>query len=247
MTWVTPDANVSQPGPGVEAADGSACEDLQMAVLGVDGCKTGWVGVRWDGGTDVLVAATIAELVETAGPVDAVAIDIPIDLPVDTARVAEKLARRQLPGRASTVFNAPAAAVLDAVDYPSANAANRTALGLGLSKQTWYLVPKIRDVHEWLTTNPSVPVVEAHPEICFAAMNGGVLVDGKTTAAGESLRRSLLAAYGLDVVAERRPGVAVDDVLDAAATAWTARRVADGIAERLPPEPRDHRHPAIWV
>ena len=221
------------------------------AVLGVDGCRGGWVGVVWgDGtgaGTEVLVRPTIAELVADAGTVDAIAIDTPIDLPVDVPRAAERLARGRLPGRASTVFNAPAAAVLRAADYPAANAANRAALGLGLSKQAWYLVPKIRDVHEWLTTSPDVPVVEAHPEVCFAAMNGGVLVDGKTTVPGEALRRALLAAHGLDVVAERRRGVAVDDVLDAAATAWTARRFADGVAERLPPEPRDELHPAIWV
>lgn len=222
-----------------------------MAVLGVDGCKRGWVGVRWDGlpggEAEVLVAASIAELVEAAGPVEAIAIDIPIDLPVDTARVAEQLARRRLPGRASTVFNTPALAVLDAADYPAGNAANKAALGLGLSKQAWYLVPKIRDVQAWLATGPAGPVVEAHPELCFAAMNGGVVADGKTTAAGEAIRRSLLAAHGLDVEAVRRPGVAVDDILDAAATAWTARRLADGIAERLPPEPRGQLHPAVWT
>lgn len=217
------------------------------AVLGVDGCRIGWVGVRWDRTTDVLVRDTIAELVEAAGPIDAVAIDIPIGLPADHPRQAEKLARRLLPGRTSTVFNAPAAAVLDVTDYPAGNAANRAALGLGLSKQAWYLVPKIRDVRDWLETRPQVPVVEAHPEVCFAAMNGGVLIDGKTTAAGEGLRRVLLAAQGLDVEAERRRGVAVDDILDAAATAWTARRFADGIALRLPPEPRGNLHPAIWT
>lgn len=216
------------------------------AVLGVDGCKWGWVGVRWDGTTEVLVAATIAELTAAAGPVDAVAIDIPIDLPVDEPRRAEQLARGRLPGRASTVFNAPAAIVLDAADYSAGNAANRAALGLGLSKQAWSLVPKIRDVRDWLATGPDVTVVEAHPEVCFASMHGGVLVEGKTTAGGEELRRSLLATHGLTVDAERRPGVAVDDILDAAATAWTARRVADGIAERLPPEPRDRLSPAIW-
>ena len=137
--------------------------------------------------------------------------------------------------------------MLDAPDYPAANAANRAALGLGLSKQTWYLVPKIRDVHDWLTTDPAVPVVEAHPEVCFAAMNGGVVIDGKTTVDGEARRRQLLHDHGLDVEAIARRGVAVDDILDAAATAWTARRLADGIAERLPEGPRDQLHPAIWV
>ncbi|MCW2770197.1 MAG: hypothetical protein JWR27_1630 [Aeromicrobium sp.] len=218
-----------------------------MAVLGVDGCKVGWVGVRWDDDTTVLVAPTIGELVTLTGPVDAVAIDIPIGLPLDAPREAERHARPRLPGRASTVFNAPAAVVLDAVDYQAANAANKIALGLGLSKQTWYLVPKIRDVHDWLATSPGVPVVEAHPEVCFALMHGGVLVDGKTTADGEAARRRLLADHGMVVDTCRRTGVAVDDVLDAAATAWTARRYADGIAERLPPGPRDVPAPAIWA
>lgn len=218
-----------------------------MAVLGVDGCRLGWVGVVWDGSTRVLVAPTIAALVDLAGPLEAVAIDMPIDLPTSEPRVAEQHARRRLPGRASTVFNAPAAAVLEVADYHDGNAANRASLGLGLSKQTWYLVPKIRDVRDWLETGPPMPVVEAHPEVCFAAMNGSVLVDGKTTAAGEATRRRLLLDHGLDVVAERRTGVAVDDVLDAAATAWTARRLVDGVAERLPPEPRDALSPAIWA
>ncbi|MCW2831879.1 MAG: hypothetical protein JWP31_2571 [Aeromicrobium sp.] len=218
-----------------------------MAVLGVDGCRIGWVGVRWGSTVDVFVAPSMADLVASVGPVEAIAIDIPIDLPVDEPRLPERLARGRLPGRASTVFNAPASVVLDCPDYHAANAANRAALGLGLSKQTWYLVPKIRDVRDWLATGPTMPVVEAHPEVCFAAMNGSVLVDGKTTVAGEALRRSLLGAHGLHVETNRRAGVAVDDVLDAAATAWTARRLADGEAERLPPEPRGDLHPAIWV
>jgi predicted RNase H-like nuclease len=201
----------------------------------------------WDGSTTVIVASSIDRLMALAGEPEVVAIDIPIGLPRSEPRNAERLARRKLPGRTSTVFNAPAAGVLDVADYAAANASNRSALGLGLSKQTWFLVPKIREVRDWLANEPDVPVIEAHPEVCFAAMNGSVLVDGKTTAAGERHRRRLLADHGLDVVAPTLDGVAVDDVLDAAATAWTARRFLDGIAERLPPEPRDQPAPAIWV
>ncbi|MEV7395931.1 DUF429 domain-containing protein [Aeromicrobium sp. NPDC092404] len=218
-----------------------------MTVLGVDGCRSGWVGVLLGTTTQVLVAPTIEALVDLAGRVEAVAIDIPIDLPTTEPRNVERLARARLPGRASTVFNAPASDVLDAPDYHAGNAANRAALGLGLSKQTWYLVPKIREVRDWLAGRSGVPVVEAHPEVCFAAMNGGVVIDGKTTAAGEAARVRLLADHGIEVTATPRRGVAVDDVLDAAATAWTARRVADGVAERLPAEPREQLSPAIWV
>ncbi|MEJ7633195.1 DUF429 domain-containing protein [Aeromicrobium sp.] len=218
-----------------------------MTVLGVDGCRIGWVGVVWDTATTVLVAPTIGELVRLVGPLEAVAVDIPIGLPTDQPRQAERLARRALPGRASTVFNAPASVVLEAPDYHAANAANRGALGLGLSKQTWYLMPKIRDVHDWLATDPGVAVIESHPELCFAAMNGGVVIDGKTTLAGAARRHALLRDHGLDVEDVTRTGVAADDVLDAAATAWTARRFADGLAERMPPEPRSAASPAIWT
>ena len=44
--------------------------------------------------------------------------------------------------------------------------------------------------------------------------------------------------------------VGVDDVLDAAAVAWTARRVAAGAARRLPAEPErfsDGVDCAIWT
>jgi len=221
------------------------------AVLGVDGCRAGWVGVRWIGGpgaaASVLVAADIGALVERAGEVAVVAIDIPIGLPAAERHEAELLARRRLPGRASTVFNRPAAATLDATSYAEANQVNRVALGLGLSRQSYSLLPKIADVQHWLSTGPAMTVVEAHPEVCFAALHGSVVTQSKSTPDGAELRRTLLAAAGIQVDLRRHPGVGVDDVLDAAAVAWTASRVRDGVAERLPAEPRDEPAPAIWV
>jgi len=220
-------------------------------VLGVDGCRAGWVGVRWTGGSagnaTVLVASDIGALVERAGEVAVVAIDIPIGLPANERHEAESLARRRLPGRASTVFNRPAAATLGATTYAEANQANREALGLGLSRQSYSLLPKIADVQDWLSTRPPVAVVEAHPEVCFAALHGSVVTLPKSTPEGAALRRTLLAAVGIEVDLHHRVGVGVDDVLDAAAVAWTASRVRDGIAERLPAEPRDEPAPAIWV
>lgn len=218
-----------------------------MEVLGVDGCRAGWVGVRWDGEAvaRVGVAATIGGLLETVGPVGLVAIDIPLVLPTDVPRAAEREARRRLPGRASSVFNSPAASAVDATDYAEANRLNREALGLGLSRQSFGLFPAIRDVRDWLATAPDVDVREVHPESSFAALAGEPLAERKKTPAGAALRRSLLAAEGIVLPAAPPRGAALDDLLDAGAAVWTGRRILRSTALRLPADPTDG--PPIWV
>ena len=221
-----------------------------MTVLGVDGCPVGWVGVAWDEDVTTFVALDIEQLVLEARSrftIEVVAIDTPIALSSDGDRVPEAHARRRLPGRASTVFSSPALSALRAETYDEANAANRAALGKGLSRQAFGILPRIADVHDWLATDPDVPVIEVHPEVCFAAMNGAVVLEPKRTSAGAAVRRRLLEREGIVVPASRVRGAAPDDVVDAAAAAWTARRFADGMAERLPPEPRDQVAPAIWA
>ena len=221
-----------------------------MTVLGVDGCSVGWVGIVWGEEVSTLVALDIEELVRQAMSrfaIEVVAIDTPIALSSDGDRVPEAYARKRLPGRASTVFSSPALSALRAETYAEANAANRAALGKGLSRQAFGILPKIADVHDWLATGPRVPVIEVHPEVCFAAMNGTVVREPKRTPAGAAVRRRLLEREGLVVPTARVRGAAPDDVVDAAAAAWTARRYADGMADRLPPEPRDQVAPAIWV
>ena len=50
-------------------------------VLGVDGARNGWVGVRWDATTaTACFDETLAGLCRIAGPVAVVAIDMPIML-----------------------------------------------------------------------------------------------------------------------------------------------------------------------
>ena len=94
------------------------------AVLGVDGCRAGWVGALLRGTTyDVLVAADIASLVaaarHAAPDLAVVAIDIPIGLPDDRPRLTDRLARSRLPvGRKSSVFPTPSRAAVAAHDPP---------------------------------------------------------------------------------------------------------------------------------
>ena len=63
------------------------------------------------------------------------------------------------------------------------------------------------------------------------------LAHGKASAAGLMLRADLLAAAGIAIPRSAHDAVgtaALDDVYDAAAMAWTARRVAAGLAGAMP-------------
>ncbi len=222
-------------------------------VLGVDGCKAGWVGIAWSGGVDVraYVAPTIAELAAAAGAVSVIAIDIPIGLP-DTGRRAADLAARTVVGaRRSSVFMTPVRAALRESRHDRASAINREHAGEGMSIQVFGLLPKIRQVDDWLPNAPC-RVVEVHPEVSFAQLAGEPLTVRKNTWAGTERRRALLAAAGLALSGDLPPAgdkAAVDDILDAAAAAWTAHRVHHGRARPLPDPPQRHSdgiESAIW-
>jgi predicted RNase H-like nuclease len=217
-------------------------------VLGVDACPAGWVGVVLPGPA-ALVAPTIGALVAAAGPVDVIGIDIPIGLPDSTERQADVLAQRELGGRASTVFRTPVRAALSAPDHAAAVREHRRLTGRGLSIQAYGLRHRILEVDAWLPRAPRV--VEVHPELSFLAMGGRVEVPKKTWAGAER-RRGLLAAAGIALSGElglAGYAVGVDDLLDAAAVAWTARRVAAGTAICRPDPPElfsDGIPAAIW-
>jgi predicted RNase H-like nuclease len=228
-------------------------------VLGVDACRTGWVGIALSGGeARAYFAPGIQELAGRAaadGPVLVIAIDIPIGLADAGRRRADVLARKALGGRWPSLFITPVRAAVEAADYQAAAAENRRLAREGLSRQAFALRAKILDVDQWLQAGSPAParVVEAHPELSFAAMAGAPLRSRKITWAGAVQRRALLAQAGIVLggdlgLAGEQAGV--DDVLDAAATAWTARRVSEGSARCLPPSPEvfsDGISAAIWT
>ena len=208
-----------------------------MRVLGVDGCKRGWVGVVLDDDAEpvALVERSIDRLAADAGPVAAIGIDMPIHLNESSDRVCDSAARHLIRPFTSRVFNAPVLHVLDCETYLDACAASFAALGKKISKQTWALVPKIREVEDWRTA-AECAVYEVHPEAAFAAMAGSVVAERKRSSEGAQLRHALLHAEGL-TPPERPSGVGVDDLLDACAAAWSTRRLARGEGCSLPDPP----------
>jgi predicted RNase H-like nuclease len=227
-----------------------------VRVLGADACDDGWVGIVLAGGSvRAHVAAEIGALVALAardGPVHVVGIDIPIGLADAGVRQADVLARAAAGVRRASVFGTPVRVALAEADYQRASAVNRQLAGGGISKQAFNLREKILQVDSWLAAAPC-RVVEVHPELSFAEMAGAPLADAKSTWAGAVRRRALLAGQGIAVAGElglTGLRVGVDDVLDAAAVAWSAARVARGVARRLPGEPErfsDGIDCAIWT
>lgn len=223
---------------------------LANPVLGVDACKSGWVGIRLGASLTAHFAQNITDLVAAAGEVAVVAIDIPIGLPAHGRRTADVEARVLLGARRSSVFLTPVRAALAEETHAQASAVNRELAEEGMSIQAFGLFPKIREVDAW-RRRPPCRVVEAHPELSFRQMAGTPLPDSKKTWAGAAHRRELLAEQDIHLPADlgeagRHAGV--DDVLDAAAVAWTAHRVLTGDAIPLPaePEPLDDVEVAIW-
>ncbi len=233
-----------------------------MRVLGADVWEGRWVGVVLDSGAGepvALVAATVAELVaraEAGGePLAVVGLDIPIGLHDAAPRAADLAARRALGPRSSSVFATPVRAALEAPDHAEAVRVSRAATGAGTSVQAYGLRHRVLEVDAWVGSGGpgGRRVVEVHPELSFAAMDSGrPLAARKKSWAGAVRRRSLLAAHGVVLPDElgEAGAAAVDDVLDAAAVAWTARRVARGEARSLPDPPErtpDGWDAAIWT
>ena len=234
-----------------------------MDVLGVDGCRGGWVGALWlDGapGPVVLAASEFGALVREAtrvctgaGGLQVVGVDIPIGLPDAGPREADRLARQALPGRAASVFSTLVRPAYEAPHYAAARSVAVERTGRSASAQAFALGRKILEVDAWLRRQPRSRVVEVHPEVSFAALNGGEPIPaGKKTPAGMTARRATLEAEGMRVPDLPRGlgGVGEDDLLDACAVAWSARRVARGEARSLPDPPEvfsDGVPAAIWV
>jgi len=183
------------------------------------------------------MVGTFGQVLEHAAEtnVAALAVDIPLGLPVGGRRAADVEARRRLGSRASTLFPTPAHAVLGATDHADAVARSRAATGRGISIQAYNLLDKMIDARTGLAGWHGCPVRECHPETTLVAL-GGEPLPSKKTARGAGARMKVLAPHFPDLVdalAHAPSGLPVDDAIDATIAAWTARRMATGGAELI--------------
>jgi predicted RNase H-like nuclease len=213
-----------------------------MRVAGVDACRGGWVAV-WPPAAGCSVAvrtgtslgALLGADLDPADPA-VVGIDMPLGLLETGWREADRAARGLLGPRRSSVFAIPPRAVWAQANYQAANQLCRELTGQGFSIRAWGLRAKLLEANQYRQTCGH-PLYEVHPELAFSAMAGAPLAASKHTGPGRILRRELLAQAGLELPAGI-PATLLGDVLDAAAVAWSARRIAAGQAVTLPSAPQ---------
>ena len=230
---------------------------MTFTATGVDGCPGGWFFVsleshgppRWDWD----IVQELGKLVRCAGESDRIFVDIPIGLPDGPeGRACDRAARKVLgKRRASSVFPAPARAVLDASDFEDAKRRSREATGgKAVSVQTFAIVPRIREVDALLRCDAKARrlVREIHPEVSFWALNGcKPMKHSKKKKAGFCERLDVLericpdAGCEIDAILKRfkRKEVARDDAVDAMVAAVTAAHDAAALRTLPPCPPRD--------
>jgi predicted RNase H-like nuclease len=221
-----------------------------MRVTGVDACRGGWVAVSLDGSgaAAVRVHETLTGLLGPDADTDTdtgtgtgtgtgtvTGIDMPLGLLGSGWREADRAARARLGPRRSSVFAIPPRPVWEQASYQAASACCRELTGQGFSIQAWGLRAKLLEADRYLQTCGH-PLYEVHPELAFGAMAGAPLAHSKHTEAGRDQRRELLSGAGIALPAGRL--APVTDTLDAAAVAWSARRIAAGKAVVLPAGPQ---------
>jgi predicted RNase H-like nuclease len=191
-----------------------------------------------------------------------VAIDIPVGL-LDAyeagGRACDRAARKLLGRpRGSSVFPAPVRAVLAAAKWEEACILSRSSApwGKALSKQTFGILDKIREVDGLLQTRPELRKIirEVHPEVCFSELASAPVIHRKTSSQGREERWRTLSPKFPDLQeikqAGRGEGLLIEDVLDATVACWSALRLAVGKGRSLPdPVPLDSTglQMAIWV
>ena len=213
-------------------------------IAGIDGSKGGWVCVSgYENNYKELKFEKLKEFSDIKSKnFNLVLVDIPIGLDINLkkgGRIVDKLARKELLTNKSSIFNAPSRLVLKAKNYEEANKINKNK-GMGLSKQSWNLVKKIKEVDEFIKNSNKTIIFESHPEIIFQVMKKDKVSTKKKNDEGIIERRNLLEKNGFNKVFLEKNLLAKDsfykkdDFIDACSLFWSANRVITKTEVKIP-------------
>ncbi len=153
-------------------------------VAGVDGTPGGWAAVIIE--ADRTRIRKVRALSDIVVGLDIVAVDVRIglcDAYQTGGRACDRRARMLLQNRRSSVFPAPVRSVLAATSWDEACALSRASApgGKAISKQTYFILHKIKEVDEFLRARPELHEVarEVHPEVCFCELAGRPMAHSK--------------------------------------------------------------------
>jgi len=221
----------------------------KVLIAGVDGCKKGWLVGIFSANKgkykleSLTVAKYFAEVVLKTKNCKAVCADIPIGLSEnERPRKCDTQARKILGfPRASSVFSPPVRQCLHAKSYKHACDISFKITGKKLSRQSFNILRKIRQVDELMTPVFQKKFHEIHPEISFWALNTGKpMQHKKQKKAGRRERLKVLSPKFRDTseaILKKPQGTTADDVLDVFAAGWTAAQAAKRRIRTLPEKP----------
>ena len=218
---------------------------------GVDGCPAGWFYVGLEGSAFQFgIVGALFDLPREGRNCAPILVDIPIGLPSarTPVRDCDRLCRRLIGPRSSSVFGPPARASLSAGDYRQAVVMNEEATGKRISRQAWNLAPRLReaDAVARAARGGEAPIREAHPELCFTVLAGGrPMGHYKKTERGHEERLAVLARHyrpARELVRRAlesfpRSQVGRDDIVDALVLAVSAGLCRSDL-RTLPPLPQ---------
>ncbi len=189
-----------------------------------------------------------AELLAHDPFIKVMTIDMPIGLASNGRRRCDELARDLLGDRHVCVQNAPVRPALYAPSRLAASAVTQAAVNRGVGSNEWALYPKIINLDLAITPLHQRWCFEIHPEVSFYGWNNGAPIQhAKDTEPGRQVREALID----DAWPNARPDLlaslqqqgigreyyALDDLNDAFAALWTARRILLGQAQHIPDAP----------
>ena len=150
---------------------------MQKYIVGIDGCRSGWIAIKIGEKAQFSISkhADFNSVFKSYPDAYKYLVDMVIGLAdKNQSREIENLARQKLkPNRTSSVFTPPCREAVYEKSYEAAKEKNKAILGKSISIQAWNLVPKIREVDQFILENKFYKnrIFEAHPEVCFASLN----------------------------------------------------------------------------
>jgi len=208
-----------------------------MNVVGIDGCKYGWISINlkenlfWE----VKLFSNIEELLDYYKTSDLILIDMPMGLlnKSKEERICDKEIRKVLGyPRGMSVFGIPSRAAIYCEHYREGNILNKKLMNKGISKQLWGIAPKIKRLDQYLTKNKLLrkKTFESHPELGFMMLKGQPMSHNKRNSEGYLERLEILKKiypkteeivnYTLEKYLRKE--VKKDDILDALVLAINA-------------------------
>lgn len=208
-----------------------------MRFFGIDGCRKGWfyVGINENDQYEFGIVSAFKEILQIVDQAVQVLVDIPIGLRETDSRerLCDLEARKVLGNRKSSVFPPPSRLSLEYDNYIEASKANYYHTGRKLSKQSFALSKKIKEVDEFIISHKlQGKFREMHPEVCFWTLNNYQPMQFKKKITnGVEERQLILNKYysNTNKLSQEartkylKKDLATDDILDALVGAVSAR------------------------